>query len=275
MHPSNNSSQPKQYHPISHIDPRLQVAYTVGWDKKMAMMTPYYEPLPTMYLPDTFEGPHQSHHHPLFMWRHKAGRFLHNPDLETHIPNTDARETHEAYYLDIELPGVDKKSIISIKWVSTRTVLVQARTDRPCLPTCPVSTDKGTKFEGDENGRCASCNPLHNQTGEVQQPSTSGPEHGISEENSLKKETTGIGATEPPKAASIPSTGDNKQSHGKKNAPHLVVSERAIGYFARNFNFPVQVDYQKMKATLNAGLLRLEVPKKLADEPVSHEVKVE
>jgi HSP20 family molecular chaperone IbpA len=42
----------------------------------------------------------------------------------------------------------------------------------------------------------------------------------------------------------------------------LVVAERKIGPFRRHFNFPVDVDVNKLKATLKSGLLTLRVPKK-------------
>jgi HSP20 family molecular chaperone IbpA len=42
----------------------------------------------------------------------------------------------------------------------------------------------------------------------------------------------------------------------------LVVAERKVGPFRRHFNFPVDVDMNKLKATLKSGLLTLRVPKK-------------
>lgn len=45
-------------------------------------------------------------------------------------------------------------------------------------------------------------------------------------------------------------------------SPYLLVGERKIGNFRRVFNFPVDVAMDKMTAKLEAGLLRLAVPKK-------------
>jgi HSP20 family molecular chaperone IbpA len=42
----------------------------------------------------------------------------------------------------------------------------------------------------------------------------------------------------------------------------LVVAERKVGPFRRHFNFPVDVDMHKLKATLKSGLLTMRVPKK-------------
>ncbi|KAK6401838.1 hypothetical protein LTR95_019136, partial [Oleoguttula sp. CCFEE 5521] len=43
----------------------------------------------------------------------------------------------------------------------------------------------------------------------------------------------------------------------------LILGERRIGSFRRELHFPVEVDIEKLEAKLEAGLLRLNVPKKL------------
>jgi len=45
------------------------------------------------------------------------------------------------------------------------------------------------------------------------------------------------------------------------NEPYLMVGERRIGAFRRSFYFPVEVETDKLSAKLEAGLLRLRVPK--------------
>jgi HSP20 family molecular chaperone IbpA len=44
--------------------------------------------------------------------------------------------------------------------------------------------------------------------------------------------------------------------------PYLVVGERRIGSFRREFHFPVDIDVGKVEATLEAGLLCIKVPRK-------------
>jgi hypothetical protein len=44
--------------------------------------------------------------------------------------------------------------------------------------------------------------------------------------------------------------------------PHLIVGERRIGSFRREFYFSVDVDVGKVEARLKAGLLCVKVPKK-------------
>jgi len=47
--------------------------------------------------------------------------------------------------------------------------------------------------------------------------------------------------------------------------PTIVVAERRIGPFRRHFNFPVDVDMEKLKAKLENGLLMISVPKRESD----------
>jgi len=49
--------------------------------------------------------------------------------------------------------------------------------------------------------------------------------------------------------------------------PHLTVQERQIGTIMRAFNFPVDVDRDATTAKLNAGVLRLRVPKMTEEMP--------
>jgi len=47
-----------------------------------------------------------------------------------------------------------------------------------------------------------------------------------------------------------------------QHEPNLLVAERRIGAFRRNFYFPLDVEMEKLTAKLEAGLLRLRVPKR-------------
>jgi len=61
------------------------------------------------------------------------------------------------------------------------------------------------------------------------------------------------------KATATDDSGDSKPSESPE--PYLLVGERKIGAFRRNFYFPVEMDMEKLSAKLEAGLLRLRVPK--------------
>lgn len=48
---------------------------------------------------------------------------------------------------------------------------------------------------------------------------------------------------------------------GAHKPPYVIVGERRIGSFRRNFTFPVEIEQQQMTARLEAGLLRIKLPK--------------
>jgi HSP20 family molecular chaperone IbpA len=71
-----------------------------------------------------------------------AGKELANPWGEGfRSPHCDIRETQSAYYLDLEIPGLDSKKSVSIKWTSKTTLFVEGITHRMEIPDDgPVTT---------------------------------------------------------------------------------------------------------------------------------------
>lgn len=66
--------------------------------------------------------------------------------------------------------------------------------------------------------------------------------------------------------ATITQAPDHQQTHPEQEAhvkrePHLTVHERPIGDMMRAFNFPIDVDRDNTHAKLDAGLLKIVVPK--------------
>ena len=55
---------------------------------------------------------------------------------------------------------------------------------------------------------------------------------------------------------------DKAEEASDKWPPYLIVGERKIGSFRREFHFPVEIDVKKVEARLEAGLLRIYVPRK-------------
>ncbi len=49
-------------------------------------------------------------------------------------PRIDTRESKTAYYVDVELPGLESEEKVQLKWVSSRTLLVQAVVERKGTP---------------------------------------------------------------------------------------------------------------------------------------------
>jgi len=55
---------------------------------------------------------------------------------------------------------------------------------------------------------------------------------------------------------------DKAEEASEEWPPYLIVGERKIGSFRREFHFPVEIDVKKVEARLEAGLLRIYVPRK-------------
>merc|ERR1712000_423650 len=93
------------------------------------------------------------------------------------------------------------------------------------------------------------------------------------QEESQREERAVGGSSGPPSAQGDEAT--KKAEAAAKKEPHLTVHERQIGDMMRAFNFPVDVDRDNTHAKLDAGLLRVTVPKvmhgdaKLRHIPVS------
>lgn len=85
----------------------------------------------TTYLPRSFP----EHHFPLENVRHKLGDFVksihHDWEPGVQRPRVDVRETTDNFFIDIELPGLEKKENLKVKWTSTRTLLIEATIERP------------------------------------------------------------------------------------------------------------------------------------------------
>jgi len=194
--------------------------------------SPDWDPYPMTYVHNTWPEKAHPHHVPLPYLVHKAGKALHDKDNNIHRPTADIRETPSTFYIDIDLPGLTHKSDLHINWTSTRTLLVSTRIERP-----PIE-------EGDSV--------------EVATLSSHDPQDKKIDEPSAKHAPNG---DEAEKHASGP---------GSKNEPHLTVNERQIGFAARAFNFPVDVNRDHTTAKLGAGLLRIQVHKE-QDEKALHQ----
>jgi HSP20 family protein len=105
----------------------------------------YVHPYSGYYMPppyQTYTIPRQ-HHYPLEHARqsvsHAFGAFSHdalhpwgdNYPLKT--PHCDVRESKTAYYIDVEIPGLESKANVTLKWTNTNTLFIEAVTKR--LPT--------------------------------------------------------------------------------------------------------------------------------------------
>jgi HSP20 family molecular chaperone IbpA len=142
------------------------------------------------------------------------------------------------YYIDIELPGVECKDQIKLKWTNSRTLFLEVeKTSRAIVE--------------DADGK-----PVPKQAGK--EPPATEPTHGT------EVQETGEGIQTATKKKDEP-----------EHAVHHIIKERELGRLKRAFNFPVAVDREGMTAKLHHGILEITLAKNDEDEPIKHEVSVE
>ncbi len=66
---------------------------------------------------------------------------------------------------------------------------------------------------------------------------------------------------------------ESKQEQKEESGDRNWCSERTVGDFTRTFNFPTSVDQEKVKASMNNGILSIKVPK--AEKARGHKIAIE
>ncbi|EXJ58724.1 hypothetical protein A1O7_06153 [Cladophialophora yegresii CBS 114405] len=195
-----------------------------GWFYITSDMDPY----PKMHIPHTYpeKGSHHlgCHHISTIPYMaHNLYSKFHDKDLDAHQPKTDVRETTRNFYMEVELPGVKDHAELRVRWTNSRTLLLTSRTTRPEIPEEELLEEPA---QGQQNG------------------------------------DTTTAAVEANAAPSAPQEqNQNRNAQPKLLAPHLTIHERLIGDMVRAYSFPVDVDRDATHAKLDAGILRVVVPK--------------
>jgi HSP20 family molecular chaperone IbpA len=147
------------------------------------------------------------------------------PDQKTYPnhPDVDISDAITHYLIELEVPGIKDAEAISINWTSFKSLVVAGSTFRSWEPKAKGIEPEAVSESGKSNGA-------------------------VGLDDKALKET--------PKKAEDASTNTDEYP------PYLVVGERKIGSFRREFHFPVDVDVKKVEAKLEAGLLRIRVPRK-------------
>lgn len=207
---------------------------------------PYFivDPLHTTYVPKHYP----EKHYPLEHLRHALGHTLSNtaddvihpfgPEQPIYRPSTDVRESKNNYYVEVELPGLESKDDLMIKWLNSRAFMVETILQRP-----KILEDQATNTVS-SGGAGSAKPPLE-----------------------VKEQTTADAKVDP---------NIQKDVGDKEVEVFLTVHERRIGQSARAFSFATEVSHEKLEATLHAGLLRIKVPQKDPEDvgPEHREVKV-
>jgi HSP20 family molecular chaperone IbpA len=207
---------------------------------------PYWEPYPTTYLNETCPQPgSHPHHHRLPHWSPNYAKRLHENEDQVYQPRADVVETPSAFHIDVELPGLEHKADLTLKWLSSRTILVSCVIRRKVVPgeEVPTTVSNGKAPQDINEGAAAK---------KEEKKLTSLAGHPVN------------GAPAPIQKTVDPST-----------TLHLTVRERNIGHISRAFNFPVDVEHKKTKGRLSGGLLTLVVLKKDHEQIPEHEIDVE
>ena len=149
-------------------------------------------------------------------------------------PCIDTQESKRAFYIDVELPGLESEDNMKLRWISSRTLLLKASLRRKGTAEDEVVLKEGYVQSANNDAAVAA------QTHEV----------------------------------------DNKDQvksaeEQKEPAVYLTLGERHLGLNVRAFNFPVDVDHEKTKANLKAGILRITVPKTDEVQKVDRTISVE
>jgi HSP20 family molecular chaperone IbpA len=115
----------------------------------MANFSPYPpEMLYTTFIHKSFP----EHHYPLEQARHRLGSLIKSiyEEQPYAVPKADVRETTKAFFIDVELPGLEATEKLKLTWTNSRTLLVEVDLMRPPLPAAEVPpADKGAE-EGNE-----------------------------------------------------------------------------------------------------------------------------
>jgi len=154
----------------------------------------------------------------------------------TWAPATDVRETLRSYHIEIETPGTTDKEALLIQWLSPHTLLVQGNIKRPANIGL-LDGEEGEKvWEGKDDGWAR-------EAGHDKKPEADGGPI----ERTPSRETV-----EAELLADM--------------RPSILLSERKVGPWRRTFTLPNDVDIQELKARLEGGLLRIDVPKRSVED---------
>ncbi|KIX08071.1 uncharacterized protein Z518_02726 [Rhinocladiella mackenziei CBS 650.93] len=163
-------------------------------------------------------------------------------------PATDIRETMRAYHIEVETPGVTEKDSILIQWMSPHTLMVQGESKRPANIGLLDSEEGKRIWEGEGDGW----------------PKEAG--HGKMEQ----KEPTDGGPL-----MRTPSRETMEAELMTDAIPTVLLTERKIGPWRRTFTLPDDVEMKELKARLEGGLLRIDLPKKSVEDVKGGGIRIE
>jgi HSP20 family protein len=169
-------------------------------------------------------------------------------------PRFDVQETAVEYVLEGEFPGLSDKSKLDIQFTDHKTLSVRGILEKKVLE----QNDTPKEATSSASLEKKSLNPTVEDTDDESDNASTDSFEIIDKPSSSSSKKT---CEKPSGPAPIPTKKIVIENTPTKKLKTWV-SERAFGPFQRTFSFPGVVDIENVNASLEAGLLRIRVPKK-------------
>lgn len=205
------------------------------------------------------------------------------------VPNTDIRQTKLAYHIEIEVPGTTDKDNLLIQWLSPSTLIVRGEIERPFVGHGKAAEGAYQWQQNEESG-----DGYPNGTaGKTTQNGTAG--HDVSGGGlMLENEGGGGGGQHVPAGWNYQSSTGTKHLETKTaddggelkrmitdpanecaDIPMFLLEERKTGPWQRTFTLPHNIEAKALRAKLEGGLLRIDIPIRDVDEKPGAKIPIE
>lgn len=189
-------------------------------------------------------------------------------------PRFDIRETETAYELHGELPGISKENV-NIEFTEPQTMAIRGRVERTFSAGTPpaeaaaavAAPEKAAVTDSNDDAASVTSTGSHTPAGSVsgRQASVSDEETEAARERGEEDFTIISNGTEEKKAPApankdIPAPA-TKPTKPTKPTERFWRQERSVGEFHRQFVFSERIDENGVTASLNNGILQVNVPK--------------
>lgn len=186
-------------------------------------------------------------------------------------PPTDIRQTKLAYHIEIEVPGTTDKDALLIQWLSPSTLLVRGEIERPFVGHGKAAEGTYLWQQGEENGDGYPVGDTQNQeaqaTNENEQVSNGYTYQSSTGSKHLEGQTADDGGKV---KKMVTDSGDECA-----DIPMFLLEERHTGPWQRTFALPHDVEMKALKAKLEGGLLRIDIPIRDVNDKPGMKIEIE
>ena len=160
-------------------------------------------------------------------------------------PETDIRETAQAYHIEMALAGVSDKDRVLIKLLAQTNKIFKGGLTKP-------------EAQVDREAAGFVCPPVEEKFGGTLKKVSASGNLSQKDRSELEKIQTGVIANGNNGKIIV----DGPDHCGRP----FVLKERTLGLFQRTFTLPIDADVEGYKVRLEHGLLRIDIPKKEPQE---------